>query len=196
MSTSRLNYREGDTNEVYVAYDASHPIEKGDLVFKDASSGYARTASNMANQGSAALNQLAFAQDFIGVAMQKAGLQTNEKSFRLITDPKPPCVRVATTGLFEFACDSETEDVGVGGMVGIYATSSQISDSQKVMAADTGSSLTRSRTIGFLRPQPASFAQTDPDQTRCLVEIDAAYAKGGVGTVSSVAGTYTGASGQ
>jgi len=195
--TSRFRYRSGDTNDIFVPYDADHPIEEGDLVFLDPTLGYARTATDMTNQGDDALNQLAFAEYFAGVAMQKAGLQSNEKSFRLVTDPNPPCIRLATSGLFEFDCAAGMGDtMAEGDLVGIYATGSGISDSQKVMAAQTDGALTRSRAIGFLRKQPATYGQSSPDETRCFVEVDASLARGGVGTVSSVAGTYTNASGQ
>jgi len=197
--SSQFRYRGGNTSRSFFPYDPSHPIEEGDLLFADPILGHARPASDMVNQGSVALNQLAFAQYFLGVAGEKVGLQSGEVSFRLnANDPKPPCVTVLTDGLFEFDCEAETEDVGEGGLVAIYAASTAaIPNSQKVMAAATDGSLQRSRAIGVLRRQPASFAQTDPDQVRCLIEIKPGYPQGGPSTQGvPPAGTYTNASGQ
>lgn len=195
MSTSRFRYRGGDTNLIFAKYTTAHPIEEGDLCFLDPTSGYVRPAADMVGMPAASIvaNQLAFAKYFIGVAMAKMGLQTGEKSFRLVTEGN--CVPIATTGLFEFDCagdlDLDDANAGMGSLVAIFAAASAVKgtaipDSQKVAPTTV-----RSSTIGFLRPQPADYAQSNPGQTRCLVQIDAGYAKGGSGTVSSVAGTYT-----
>jgi hypothetical protein len=198
--SSNYRYRGGDTAPIMVKTSSSCPIEEGDLVFADPSAGHARTATNMVNQGSAALNQLAFAEYFLGVALRKVGLQTGEKSFKI--DPDDGYLMVATRGLFEFDCESETEDVGEGGLIGLYAVTSAtqataLPSSQKVMAADTTSTLQRSRAIGVLRKTPASFGLTDPDRTRCLVDILAGSPYGGHDTPGVIAaGTYTNASGQ
>lgn len=192
---NQFRYRGGDTNLVFCKYDASHPIEEGDLCFLDPTSAYVRTASEMTGvAANIAANQLAFAKYFIGVAMQKGGLQTGETSFRIKTDPD--CLAVATTGLFEFDCagtlDLDDANAGMGSLVAIFAAASAVKGTAIASSTKVAPTTVRSAAIGFLRPQPADYAQSNPGQTRCLVEVDAGYAKGGAATVNSVAGTYTG----
>jgi hypothetical protein len=84
---------------------ASYPIELGDLcwVHSDGKAYPAYAAyAVLGDLGSAALNRVGFASRFAGVACQKVGLQTGEKSFLLTTDPG--WILLATTGDFEFDC--------------------------------------------------------------------------------------------
>lgn len=111
---------------------AAHAIEVGDLVY--VTGGVAYPASHLADGGSAAQNRAAFAALFAGVAVQKVGLQSGEKSFRLTTDPG--WVLVAITGDFEFDCAATSW--APGDLVGVYNDATYNSDQQvaKVTAAD------------------------------------------------------------
>ncbi len=101
--TDRMRWRYGDTNPVVAAVDSATEIEIGDLVLLDTDD--AKPASWQADQGSESANQVLFAQKFLGVAMQRSRPGD--------TDP----IRVATTGVFEFDCPSDTFELGdlVGG---------------------------------------------------------------------------------
>lgn len=196
--SSQYRYRGGNTKRIELKYDTSHPIEEGDLVFEDPVSGYARPAADMNSGGSVAIDQLAFAEYFRGVAAEKKGTQTGETSFRLnANDPQPPCITVLVDGEFEFDCHLDTlQDAGNGGRLGIFVDGTDgIPSSQKVMAADSGSVHC---TIGLLKKQPADYFQTtDPHQTRCVMELAVGFAKGGPGAIGVTSqGTYTNASGQ
>lgn len=93
-----MRWRYGETNPVVLSVDGSTLIEIGDLVYLDGDTVY--SAANQAAQGSASANQQAFHAQFAGVAMQSSPVGG--------TDP----IRVATTGVFEFECDSATFEVG------------------------------------------------------------------------------------
>jgi hypothetical protein len=105
---SVARYREGDCNPKAVLCDANYPIEVGDLLFREPSNNLARPASAMVNQGSETLNQQAFHDYFLGVALQKNGLQTNEAVPLNSTVNHSPAnvIEVATTGVFEFQLSS------------------------------------------------------------------------------------------
>ncbi|MCR4415269.1 MAG: DUF2190 family protein [Thermoguttaceae bacterium] len=101
--TDRMRWRYGDTNPVVAAVDSATEIEIGDLVFLDTDD--AKPASLQADQGSESANQALLAQKFLGVAMQHSRPGDTEP------------IRVATTGVFEFDCPSDTFELGdlVGG---------------------------------------------------------------------------------
>ncbi len=182
---NKLTYKGGDTNPILVKSSSSFPIEKGDLVFRDPVDGYVKSATARDNHGTVALNQSAFAAYFVGVALQKNSLQAGEKSFRLVETETE--VRVATTGRFEFDCPSTSWTPGAA--VAIYCTTAGFTDAKKVMASDTGSSLTEERTIGRAVPGVAGLANA---MTRVTVEIKSRLMNPDVQTV----GTYSGVSGQ
>jgi len=96
--SDRMRWRYGDTNPVVAAVDAATVIDIGDLVYQEADD--ARPASAQADQGSETANQELLAANFLGVAMQKSRAGD--------TDP----VRVATTGVFEFACSPAVFELG------------------------------------------------------------------------------------
>ena len=96
--SDKMRWRYGDTNPVVAAVDSSTVIEIGDLVYQDVDD--ARPASSQADQGSETANQALFADNFLGVAMQRS--RSGD------TDP----IRVATTGVFEFDCPSGTFELG------------------------------------------------------------------------------------
>jgi len=96
--TDKMRWRYGDTNPVVAAVDAATVIEIGDLVYQDTDD--ARPAGSQADQGSESANQELFADNFLGVAMQRSRSG----------DTAP--IRVATTGVFEFDCPSGTFELG------------------------------------------------------------------------------------
>ena len=96
--SDKMRWRYGDTNPVVAAVDSSTVIEIGDLVYQDTDD--AKPASSQADQGTETANQELFADNFLGVAMQRS--RSGD------TDP----IRVATTGVFEFDCPSGTFELG------------------------------------------------------------------------------------
>jgi hypothetical protein len=122
--TDKMRWRYGDTNPVIAAVDSATAIEIGDLVYLDADD--AKPASSQADQGTETGNQSLFADNFLGVAMQRSRAGD--------TDP----IRVATTGVFEFDCPSSTYELG--DLVGVdeAAGGTALEDQQiaKVAAAD------------------------------------------------------------
>ena len=96
--SDKMRWRYGDTNPVVAAVDSSTVIEIGDLVYQDVDD--AKPASSQADQGSETANQELFADNFLGVAMQRS--RSGD------TDP----IRVATTGVFELDCPSGTFELG------------------------------------------------------------------------------------
>jgi hypothetical protein len=104
--SSTARYVSGDCRPIAVKCDPSYPIEVGDLLFLEPSNSLARPASAMLNQGSQALNQGAFHDVFLGVALQKNGLQTNETVPLNSTISHSPAnvIECATAGRFLFPC--------------------------------------------------------------------------------------------
>lgn len=96
--SDKMRWRYGDTNPVVAAVDSATVIEIGDLLWQNTDD--AKPASAQSDQGSLAANQEAFAEKFLGVAMQRSRSG----------DTAP--VRVATTGVFEFDCPSGTFELG------------------------------------------------------------------------------------
>ena len=96
--SDKMRWRYGDTNPVVAAVDSQTVIEIGDLVYQDVDD--AKPASAQSDQGSETANQELFADNFLGVAMQR--------SRNGDTDP----IRVATTGVFELDCPSGTFELG------------------------------------------------------------------------------------
>jgi len=96
--SDKMRWRYGDTNPVVASVDAATLIEIGDLVYQDTDD--AKPASSQADQESETANQELFADNFLGVAMQRS--RSGD------TDP----IRVATTGVFEFDCPSGTFELG------------------------------------------------------------------------------------
>ena len=97
MDTMRWKY--GDTNPVFPAVDSATEIEIGDLLWQDVDD--AKPASCQPAKDRVTLSQNAFADNFLGVAMQRSRSG----------DTNP--IRVATTGVFEFDCPSGTFELGV-----------------------------------------------------------------------------------
>jgi Uncharacterized conserved protein (DUF2190) len=125
--TDKMRWRYGDTSPVVAAVQAATVIEIGDLLWQDTDN--AKPASALANQGSKAANQGAFASEFLGIAMQRSRAG----------DTAP--VRVATTGVFEFDCPGTTFELGdllgpdtnVAGSVLLNQQVAKVADSQKAV---------------------------------------------------------------
>jgi hypothetical protein len=219
--SSTCRHRSGDTNEVSYRCSSTYPIEKGDICVIDPTSGVAipahlACAAALLSHGSVVATQANVAQYFGGVAMEKVGLQSTEKSFRLVTDS--PTVRLATSGIFEFDCAASEFDAGAGTTfpvpgdpVGIHCVTSGVptniagtANSQTVMKADNTGGYARDRAIGVVRPQTAQFPAAaaaltgplNPAQTRVFVEIAAGYPYGGPKTIGVHPGTTAASSGQ
>jgi hypothetical protein len=80
----------------------SEAIAVGDLLYWDNTNKCARSFSNFADLGSAALMQAAIARLFLGVSNEQA----------LATDATQRGTRTLVDGVFVFACDSNTFEVG------------------------------------------------------------------------------------
>ena len=93
-----MRWRYGETNPIVVPVDAATVIEIGDLVYLDGDD--AKVAAQQADQESLAANQALFHFKFAGVAMQRS--RTG--------DVEP--IRVATTGVFEFASAAGSFELG------------------------------------------------------------------------------------
>ena len=93
-----LRWRYGDTNPVLLPVEADTVIEIGDLVYLDTDD--AKPASAQDDQGTPTASQHLCHGTFAGVAMQ-ASPAGEDRS-----------IRVATTGVFEFDCASDTFEVG------------------------------------------------------------------------------------
>lgn len=93
-----MRWRYGETNPVMLPVQAGTVVEIGDLVYLE--SGHAYPASNQTDQGSLPANQQTFHDNFLGVAMQCTSGATTET------------IRVATSGVFEFASAPAAYEVG------------------------------------------------------------------------------------
>lgn len=87
-------FRSGDTDPISLAPASATVIEVGDLCFLDPVTNLPENAGIMLDQGSLALNQDAFQQYFLGVAVTGSAAGETAK------------VTFATRGRFEFACAS------------------------------------------------------------------------------------------
>ena len=148
-----MRWRYGDTNPVMLAVDSATVIEIGDLVYLDTDD--AKPAASQADQSSEAANQELFHDKFAGVAMQRSRAGD--------TDP----VRVATTGVFEIACPSETREVGQ--LLGVdEAASGTALENQKVDDVATVN-----LSIG------RCAKRVNPADTKVLVDIVSTIGRGG-----------------
>ncbi len=96
--SDKMRWRYGDTNPVVAAVDSATVIEIGDLLWQDTND--AKPASDQTDQGSETANQDVFADNFLGVAMQRS------------RSGDTAAIRVAITGVFEFDCPSATFELG------------------------------------------------------------------------------------
>lgn len=96
---SDMTNRRGDLKPVFLAVASANVINYGDLCFLHPTSG-PKAASGLIDQGSETLNQDAFQQYFLGVAMGRSRSGDTAK------------IPFATVGEHEFACASATFTVG------------------------------------------------------------------------------------
>lgn len=96
--SDKMRWRYSDTNPVVAAVDAATEIEIGDLLWQDVDD--AKPARALQNARGCGPTQKVFADTFLGVAMCRSKVGD--------TDP----IRVATTGVFEFDCPSDTFELG------------------------------------------------------------------------------------
>jgi fructose 1,6-bisphosphatase len=88
--SDKMRWRYGDTDPVVAAVDSATVIEIGDLVLQDTNNAKPFSSADLTT----------FVPRFLGVAMQRSH----------VGDIQP--IRVATTGVFEFDCPSETFELG------------------------------------------------------------------------------------
>jgi len=150
--SDKMRWRYGDTNPVVAAVNSSVVIEIGDLVYLETDD--ARPASSQADQGLLADNQTAFAATFLGVAMQRS--RDGD------TDP----IRIATTGVFEYACSSATFELG--DLVGAAGDDTSLEDQQMVAVASAALGIGR-----VARRAPSA-------DTSVLVDVRSTVMTGGV----------------
>jgi hypothetical protein len=127
--SDKMRWRYGDTNPVVAAVDSATVIEIGDFIYQDTDD--AKPASSQADQSSETANQQLFADNFLGVAMQRS--RSGD------TDP----IRVAATGVFEFDCPSGTFELG--DLVGVDEESggTELEDQQVAAVADSAYAVAR-----------------------------------------------------
>ena len=117
-----MRWRYGDTWPVLAAVESTTTIEIGDLVYLDG--GSVKPASAIVGIGGSGPATVAAAQEyfhdrFLGVAMQQS------------KEGEAGEIRVATSGVFEFACASATFELG--DRVGVAVAGTALSD-QRVNA--------------------------------------------------------------
>lgn len=117
-----MRWRYGETNPIVVPVDAETVIEIGDLVYLDGDD--AKPASVQPDEESLDGNQIAFHNKFAGVAMQRSRAG----------DVEP--IRVATTGVFEFACPITAFEIGALVGPASNGTADGIED-QRVVGVET-----------------------------------------------------------
>jgi hypothetical protein len=151
--SDKMRWRYGDTNPVVAAVDSSTVVEIGDSVWQDVDD--AKPASVCVKEGGPAESARKFRREFLGVAMQRSRSG----------DDCP--IRVATTGVFEFDCPSDTFELGE--LVSPEMTDAGLSNQvvQRVLAGD-GIAIAR-----IARREPTST-------TIVLVDIRSTVMIGGV----------------
>lgn len=153
-----MRWRYGETNPVVLPVAEDTVIEIGDLVYLD--EGTAKPASAQADEETEAANQERFHDQFVGVAMQRSRAGD--------VDP----IRIATSGVFEFACPSGTFEVGE--LLGVDEAASGTALESQVVDAIATANLAIGRCAK--RVQPAG--------TRVLVDIVSTVMRGGPQTAA------------
>lgn len=123
-----MRWRFGETNPVVAPADAAVGIEIGDLVLY--SSGAARPASSVNDIGGAgpadvAAAQEAFHDEFLGVAMQRSAVGEGRE------------IRVATSGVFELACNGATFELGDRVGVAADGTGTALADQEAATTSES-----------------------------------------------------------
>jgi hypothetical protein len=182
--SSTARYVSGDCKPIAVKCDPSYPIEVGDLLFLEPSNNLARPADALVNQGSQALNQGALHDVFLGVALQKNGLQSNETVPLNSTISHSPAntIECATAGRFLFPCAATAWNPG--NLVGPVNNSGNTGLQNQFV----GSVATTGLSIG--RAAPAAD-EIGVSLTQVIVQIESTVMGGGVQNV--VSGSSSGA---
>lgn len=140
-----MRQRHDVAEAVIAAVDSAEVIEIGDLVFL--STDDVRQADQVSYAAGLAQAQEDFANQFVGVAMQR--------SRALDTDP----IRVAITGVFEFICASATFEIG--DLIAVAANSGDTAlENQTVVALGVHTSALFPRAIGRVAQREASAVTT------------------------------------
>lgn len=152
--SDKMRWRYGDTNPVVAAVDSSTEIEIGDLLYQATDD--ARPTSAQPNCDGDQNNREFFADNFLGVAMQRS--RAGDTS----------AIRVATTGVFEFDCPADNFELG--DLVGADGdgTGTGLLDQQVTSVGAT------TRAIGRVAKRVATAA------TSVLVDIRSTVMTGGV----------------
>jgi len=181
---STARYVSGDCKPTAVKCDPNYPIEVGDLLFLEPSNNLARPASAMVNQGSLALNQGAFHDVFLGVALQKNGTQTNEVVPLNSTINHSPAnvIEAATAGRFLFPCAATAWNPG--NLVG------PVNNSGGTALQDQSVGSVASSALAVGRAAPAAD-EIGVSLTQVIVQIESTIMGGGAQT--AVAGSSSGA---
>ena len=125
----QATWRYGETNPIDVAVNAATTIEIGDIVWLDTDD--AKPTPSITDQGTDAQNQEYIHDYFLGIAMSR---------HRGDVDPAGT-IRVATTGVFEFDCDTDTSAREFGTIYGPAVTGNAVPttaerDQVEVVATD------------------------------------------------------------
>lgn len=148
-----MRWRYGDTNPVVLPVDESDGVEIGDLVYLD--SGEAKPASVQEDQGSSSLNAETLHDNFVGVAMQASPSGTASS------------IRIATTGVFEFDCDTATHGLGALLSAASNVAGTTLFNQKVAPAASIGAAIGR------------CAKQVSVASTRVLVDIVSTVMRGG-----------------
>lgn len=151
--SDNMRWRYGDTCPVVPAVNSATVIEVGDLLWQDTDD--AKPASDFTWGAGINATQDSFADDFLGVAMQRSRAAD--------TDP----IRVACKGVFEFTCASATFELG--DLIGPAKASGDALEDQKVVAVTDPA-----RAIGRVAKRVSAAATT------VLVEITSNVMFGGL----------------
>ncbi len=149
-----MRWRYGDTRPKLHEVDSATVVEIGDLVYLATDD--VRPASDQTDQASEAGNQELFHDLFAGIAMQSSRAGDTQS------------IRVATSGVFEFDCLSDTFEVG--DLIGVDEAASGTELEDQIVASVATSNLA----IGHCAKR------LNPAGTKVLVEVVSTVSHGGV----------------
>ena len=159
-----MRWRYGETNPVMCLVDSAQVIEIGDLVWLNTDD--VRAANQVTYAGEAS-TQEALVDNFLGVAMQRS------------RNGDTDAIRIATSGVFEFATASDTFELG--DLIAAADNTTALSNQTVASLADGHADTTVYRAIGRAAKQEASAV------TSILVSIRSTVMSGQyqAGTASS-----------
>lgn len=157
--SDKMRWRYGDPNPVVAAVDSATVIEIGDIVWQDTDD--AKPASDQADLSDEMSNKAELKRRFLGVAMQRSRAG----------DTAP--IRVATTGVFEFAVRS------LGGTAPFFELGNLVGVDEN--AAGDGLQNQRVRWVYTPTEAIGRVAKREPvDVASVLVDIRSTVMTGGV----------------